>query len=989
MFEKNQGGLSVKFKSKESVEVANSIQISNNYTLDRIFDINTKQEDIYNEVARPVTEDILRGFNGTIFTYGQSGSGKTFTMYGTDLYDPDLKGVIPRTIDHIFQAINAPENKEIKFEIKFSMLEIYKEGLYDLLNPETKTADLKIKDHPKKGIYVTNLTEKYISSQEEILEFVENAEDYRVVSATGLNKNSSRSHLLFQMQIRQELPDGVEKKGILNLIDLAGSEKVSKTHAQGDTLEEAKKINLSLSTLGNVISALSSGNSDFVPYRDSKLTRILQDSLGGNYKTTLVVTCSPHIYNCEETIGTLKFAQRAKKVKNKVKCNIKRSVEQLESLIELLTKQLELANSEIIRLKGTPVTIASINDNNLLNQNINYQNLLNEFANRKPLENNKVCVDSEALQLKDDEIENLKNEIENLTKENSILDKELKTIIRHNNFDKVLKELDEMVKSNIEQVNKLPTEMEKLIIESLRNENERLRERFKKKESKYANILKDLKDNIKCDKGKIEDHNSKLKENYNSIKLNFKEFFNTLDKHLNCKEKPNAHEQYVCATYKNLFLESKLYSSQIIEEFVYKNKNVEDVKSQESKLKIVTESSDDSDNDNEFEDRLLEFTMGTISNFDNKNINSIPTSDQVLKKDYLELKESFMKSSLLNFYLEKIIFDLINKFSSDLEKFELESRIKINMEDKCKNFNKIMMTYLSVLDEIKIMSKQSQVHNLASNIISQNQVQVHFHEEKRNSLLSEVKILKQEQEILKSSFVEVQPIKRTSIRNIIKPINKSTKFLGVVHEHVKMNPCVLNESDNEESSSLSEENIATTQDKRKGSQDPINLIRNFNEGKLKTSSRSNVVFVNNDTSYSSEKDLIKTKELSRRATFGMSKFLTNIYATKDSILSIHTKNSNQHGSVHAVDSDAMVSELKQLRKEYILYKNTIENLTNEDLSLKTIKSEYFKIITRFQDNQKSLFKNEVDNFRNILYIYKGFLSEKPLKSINEIQDYKK
>lgn len=224
--EKNHGNICVKFKSENTCEVINSVNNPTNFTLDRIFDINTSQELTYQEVAKPTIEDILKGYNGTLFTYGQSGSGKTFTMYGADLYDPHLKGIIPRTIDHIFECINEEKNAEIKFELKFSMLEIYKESLFDLLSPETKSSDLKIKEHPKKGIYVTNLTEEYISTKEEILLLIDHAEEYRVVSATGLNKSSSRSHLLFQMVITQKLPDDIEKRGILNLVDLAGSEKV-------------------------------------------------------------------------------------------------------------------------------------------------------------------------------------------------------------------------------------------------------------------------------------------------------------------------------------------------------------------------------------------------------------------------------------------------------------------------------------------------------------------------------------------------------------------------------------------------------------------------------------------------------------------------------------------------------------------------------------------------------------------------------------------
>jgi kinesin family protein 5 len=217
----------VSFISKESCTITNYSNIPTNFTLDKIFHFDTPQDKIFKEVALSTVEDVLKGYNGTIFTYGQSGSGKTYTMYGLDFYDDEFKGIIPRAIDSIFEFIEDEKNSEIKFELKFSMLEIYKENLYDLLNPDTKHSDLKIKEHPKKGIYVTNLTEEYIYSQEEMLLLLENAEEYRVVSETGLNKSSSRSHLLFQLTVTQKFIDDTEKIGILNMVDLAGSEKVS------------------------------------------------------------------------------------------------------------------------------------------------------------------------------------------------------------------------------------------------------------------------------------------------------------------------------------------------------------------------------------------------------------------------------------------------------------------------------------------------------------------------------------------------------------------------------------------------------------------------------------------------------------------------------------------------------------------------------------------------------------------------------------------
>ena len=210
---------------------------------------------------------------------------------------------------------------------------------------------MKIKENPIKGIYVDKLTEVYIDSFETFMEYVDLAQENRIVSETKLNSYSSRSHSILIFEVTQNLNNAnFSKKGTLNLVDLAGSEKISKTGAVGETLEEAKKINLSLSALGNVIHALTT-NSDHIPYRDSKLTRILQESLGGNFKTSLIVTCSPHSYHFEETTSSLKFAQRVKHIKNKVKINIKLTYEELQKIISQLRKQLGYAKIENQKLR--------------------------------------------------------------------------------------------------------------------------------------------------------------------------------------------------------------------------------------------------------------------------------------------------------------------------------------------------------------------------------------------------------------------------------------------------------------------------------------------------------------------------------------------------------------------------------------------------------------------------------------------------------------
>lgn len=305
------------------------------------------QQEVFEFVGEPVIEDVLNGYNGTVFAYGQTGSGKTYTMMGVDIYDEEHRGIIPRAATQVFEAIESAD-RDVEFTFTCSMLEIYKETLKDLLEPSSK--ELKIKEDPRRGIYVAGLREVSVVSDDEMMQIIHVGEQTRTVATTRMNRVSSRSHQLFMLQVRQKLPNDTEKKGILNLIDLAGSEKVNHSGVTGNKLEEAKKINLSLSALGNVIHALIL-KQEHIPYRDSKLTRLLQESLGGNYKTTLVVACSPSPRNLEESLNTIKFAQRAKTVKNNVKMNIKKSPEIYMKIIEKLKKQLLDAKSEISVLK--------------------------------------------------------------------------------------------------------------------------------------------------------------------------------------------------------------------------------------------------------------------------------------------------------------------------------------------------------------------------------------------------------------------------------------------------------------------------------------------------------------------------------------------------------------------------------------------------------------------------------------------------------------
>ncbi|TMW68053.1 hypothetical protein Poli38472_007725 [Pythium oligandrum] len=289
------------------------------FTFDAAFGADSTQPQVYDSAATEIVEAVMEGYNGTIFAYGQTGAGKSHTMEGYG----DQPGIIPNSFKHIFGKVAIAKNKRIL--VRASYLEIYNEEIRDLLGKDPR-ARLDLKENADSGVYVKGLTAQVVKDAAEIDHVMQMGKKNRSVGATLMNQTSSRSHSIFTIVVECLSENGVDGKdhvcvGKLNLVDLAGSERQSKTGATGDRLQEANKINLSLSALGNVISALVDGKSKHIPYRDSKLTRLLQDSLGGNTKTVMIANCGPAEYNYEETLTTLRYASRAKNIKNKPKIN--------------------------------------------------------------------------------------------------------------------------------------------------------------------------------------------------------------------------------------------------------------------------------------------------------------------------------------------------------------------------------------------------------------------------------------------------------------------------------------------------------------------------------------------------------------------------------------------------------------------------------------------------------------------------------------------
>ncbi|XP_051546297.1 kinesin-like protein KIF15-A isoform X2 [Myxocyprinus asiaticus] len=336
------------------------------FTYDHVADMNTSQEEVFSSVAKNIVEACMNGYNGTIFAYGQTGSGKTFTMLGPselDNFSDELRGVIPRSFEYLFFLINREVERSggmKSFLCKCSFIEIYNEQIYDLL--DSVSTSLFLREDIKRGVFVEGAVEKYAASAAEAYQVLSMGWRNRRVASTSMNRESSRSHAVFTMTLESK-ETGREVVNIrtsqLNLVDLAGSERQRDTHAEGSRLKEASSINRSLMCLGQVIMALmdvSNGKNRHICYRDSKLTFLLRDSLGGNAKTYIIANVHPGSKCFGETLSTLQFAQRAKLIKNKAMVNedTQGNVRQLQAEVRKLKEQLANALSQTCITELTP-----------------------------------------------------------------------------------------------------------------------------------------------------------------------------------------------------------------------------------------------------------------------------------------------------------------------------------------------------------------------------------------------------------------------------------------------------------------------------------------------------------------------------------------------------------------------------------------------------------------------------------------------------------
>lgn len=344
---------------------ANSISIlDHTFTFDSVADAGSAQQDIFHLVGVPLVENCLAGFNSSIFAYGQTGSGKTYTMWGpssaltADGSSNQDRGLTPRVFELLFSRISEEQvkhsDKQLSYQCHCSFLEIYNEQITDLLDPTQR--NLQIREDARTGVYVDCLTEEYVCQLKDVIQLLIKGLSNRRTGATSINLESSRSHCVFTCVVKcrsKSMSDGLSslRTSRINLVDLAGSERQKATRAAGERLKEAGNINRSLSQLGNLINILAevsqSGKLRHIPYRDSRLTFLLQESLGGNAKLAMICAVSPSQSCKNETFSTLRFAQRAKAIKNQAVVN-----ETMEDDVNFLREQIRQLKDELVRIKS-------------------------------------------------------------------------------------------------------------------------------------------------------------------------------------------------------------------------------------------------------------------------------------------------------------------------------------------------------------------------------------------------------------------------------------------------------------------------------------------------------------------------------------------------------------------------------------------------------------------------------------------------------------
>ena len=659
----------------------------------------------------------MKGYNGTIFAYGQTGSGKTYTMVG-DYEKKNNKGIIPRAFNYIFNEINkikeeekSDENRN-KYNIYLSFIQIYLETIQDLLDPRSK--DVRIREDPDKGVYLENVQWIRVTSPEECADIFHMGERNRVTESTKMNAHSSRSHAILIIRIEKSIKvsetnkitnisKNVERiitKSHLYLVDLAGSERVKKTNAREMRLEEAKKINYSLLVLGNCISALIDPKKSHISYRDSKLTRLLQESLGGNAKTSLIVTVSPSSYNTEETVSSLNFAMRAMKVQNKPIINksidyqalsikLQDDLDKLNDKYSMLKIEYDKVLGELEKFKSGEMYIDMQKKlstiSNEISTEVSYRKK-NNNKNDKNEENEKE--DNFKEQLK-----KLESFYENLIKNKS---KEFEGILQK--VDGIIYEKENQIETLNEQVSNL-TQINK-------EQSDNISDLIKEKEDLQRSVL-DL--TTKINENELNNNNGKS----NKSNIDYQNQINKLNNTIASLE--NKIIEYEEMNYFPLNLKEKIeneinstvndYQNELNKLVQDKNKYIIKISQNEIKIKLTQSQKNINKNSNG------ENKRDDIFSKQKENYKLNVEKEFLLKEiELFEKKINTLKNSILN------IEEIISNFSS-LDKIQLVLEIT-----KKEIINKMNEGQISFYNNFINILKEKDINSYSTNLISENEL---------------------------------------------------------------------------------------------------------------------------------------------------------------------------------------------------------------------------------------------------------------------------
>ena len=912
----------------------NSMQVNReydtrNFSYDHIYPEDSNQTEIFEETSKEVVKSVLSGYNGTIFAYGQTGTGKTYTMVG-EFSDEKNKGIIPRAFDYIFEYVK--QDKEHIYNIMISFIQIYLEHIQDLIDPTYK--EIRIRESPDEGVYLEGVKWVPVNSTKECAEQFHKGEKNRVTESTIMNKDSSRSHAILIAKIEKSVVFSKEKldelrkesnekikservmtSSYLYLVDLAGSERVKKTKAVEMRLEEAKKINSSLLVLGKVINALAEGKSSFISYRESVLTRLLQESLGGNAKTSLIVTVSPSNYNADETISSLNFAQRAMKVKNKPVLNISTDYHALyikvqEDLDKLNDKYADLEiryeklQEENQKLKSGEALVEL--QKKSINQNLGEG--YNNNGGRGMNKNNDINLTKEKQKFKA-EIKKLDDFYKNL------LNKKVEE------YESVLKEVDKMILEKEQTIEKLVEDNK--ILNDKNKTNQELINDYKKEKEELMNSIIDLNNKLSYEQ---ESHGKKSDEEH-------KKELDALNEQIEFLEKkiiPLEHNNLLNKNSINLVqnkIDNKINFLNEEKDNLLKEKSNNVIKISQNDIRIKILNDEKNINDKRMSS-ITEEMKNILMNRKNEIVNDI------------ELRQ------LDNAKINEIQNDIVIKVNNIEEEIKKMKQLKINMnyigDEEINKIDKTEIFCLNKLNETNsfLMNKRYEDNNqrIKNYLNSINDLT-----KKYNDLNKVLKSIKKENAELNKKVSQNLKSSKNYINNDIN-INNSTnkeKDDQKIKEYENQINNLKKEINNLNQSLLTE--------KKNYSEKRTKLIDDYNkkleESKIKINQltqqnselNKNLNFLNNDLAENKERMTLIKNTNERETTEKISSYITQIELLNKEIKSKEKMINDSIAINEAIKSKnkSKDEEIKKLTLEKKSLNEKINKLNNEITEIKT------------------------------------------------------